>query len=201
MKDMVYAYEYNGGDLCYPGTNVLRNKLDIHDLEELLRVEKEMSMARYFDLSTQGVTGDFSMGHLCAIHRYLFQDVYEWAGELRWEDISKGTFRFCPVMYMEKTFGDIHRWLEANHFLVGIEDREVMAAKLAYVLGEINVIHPFREGNGRSQRMYMEQLCKNNGNFEINFSKASNDEMLEASMYAAVCEYEKMTELIARCLQ
>ena len=86
---MVYAYEYNGGDLCYPGTNVLRNKLDIHDLAELLRVEKEMSMARYFDLSTQGVTGDFSMGHLCAIHRYLFQDVYEWAGELRREDISR----------------------------------------------------------------------------------------------------------------
>ena len=85
MKDMVYSYEYNGGDLCYPGTNVLRNKLDIRDLEELLRVEKEMSMVRYFDLSTQGVTGDFSMGHLCAIHRYLFQDIYEWAGELRRE--------------------------------------------------------------------------------------------------------------------
>lgn len=71
-----------------------------------------------------------------------------------------------------------------------------MAKDLAYVLGEINMIHPFREGNGRAQRLYIEQLCENNGRFELNFSFATQEEMLKAS----VCNYEAMEALFLKCL-
>lgn len=76
---------------CYPGTNVLKNKLDIRDLDTLHEAERDYSAVRQAELVGQGVTGDFSFKHLCSIHRHLFSDVYSWAGKTRTVDISKGT--------------------------------------------------------------------------------------------------------------
>lgn len=102
MKDMEYSYEYQDEEekYCYPKSNVLKNKLHIRDLDTLYNAERELSMARYFALEKQGVTGDFSLQHLCSIHKYLFQDIYDWAGELRTVDISKGTI-FCLCQFIE----------------------------------------------------------------------------------------------------
>ena len=201
MKDKDYSYEYKDDDnkYCYPGTNVLKNKLSIKDSEMLYNAEREFSMARYAALQVKPINGDFSLKHLREIHKYLFQDVYDWAGVLRTVDISKGTI-FCLVQHIEAQFEIIHQWLKKRNYLKDVSDRVEMAKDLAYVLGEINMIHPFREGNGRAQRLYIEQLCENNGRFEVNFSFATQEEMLKASVDASVCNYEAMEALFLKCL-
>ena len=169
MKDQEYDYFYEDeqdAKYCYPGTNVLKNELDIRDLDTLHEAERDYSAVRQAELVGQGVTGDFSFKHLCSIHKHLFSDVYSWAGKTRTVDISKGTV-FCLVQFIESQFDDLYRKLKKENFLADITDKEEMSERLAYYLGEINMIHPFREGNGRTQRIYIEQLCLNNGRFEI----------------------------------
>ena len=202
MKDQEYNYFYeDNGDIkyCYPGTNVLRNKLNIQDLDILHEAERDYSSIRQVELYKKGITGDFSLKHLCSIHRQLFQDIYSWAGELRTVDISKGTI-FCLVPFIEEQFAFLYRKLRKENFLKDITDQKEMAEKLAYYLGEINMIHPFREGNGRTQRIYIEQLCMNNGRFEIDFTEVSKEEMISASVRSAKSDNDLLEELIYKCL-
>ena len=202
MKDQEYNYFYEDkGDIkyCYPGTNVLRNKLNIQDLDILHEAERDYSCIRQVELYKKGITGDFSLKHLCSIHRQLFQDIYSWAGELRTVDISKGTI-FCLVPFIEEQFAFLYRKLRKENFLKDITDQKEMAEKLAYYLGEINMIHPFREGNGRTQRIYIEQLCMNNGRFEIDFTEVSKEEMISASVRSAKSDNDLLEELIYKCL-
>ena len=110
----------------------------------------------------KGVTGDFSMKYLCSIHKQLFQDIYPWAGKIRTVDISKGTI-FCLVQFINDQFDDLYCKLKEENFLKDIVNKKEMSERLAYYLAELNMIHPFREGNGRTQRIYIEQLCMNNG--------------------------------------
>ena len=202
MKDQEYNYFYEDkGDIkyCYPGTNVLRNKLNIQDLDILHEAERDYSSIRQVELYKKGITGDFSLKHLCSIHRQLFQDIYSWAGELRTVDISKGTI-FCLVPFIEEQFAFLYRKLRKENFLKDITDQKEMAEKLAYYLGEINMIHPFREGNGRTQRIYIEQLCMNNGRFEIDFTEVSKEEMISASVRSSKSDKDLLEELIYKCL-
>ena len=202
MKDQEYDYFYEDeqdAKYCYPGTNVLKNKLDIRDLDTLHETERDYSAVRQAELVGQGVTGDFSFKHLCSIHKHLFSDVYSWAGKTRTVDISKGTV-FCLVQFIESQFDDLYRKLKKENFLADITDKEEMSERLAYYLGEINMIHPFREGNGRTQRIYIEQLCLNNGRFEIDFTDVSKEEMIAASVRSANASNDMLEELISSCL-
>ena len=202
VKDQEYDYFYDDeGDIkyCYPGTNVLKNKLDIQDLDFLHQAERDYSSIRQADLMKKGVTGDFSMKHLCSIHKQLFQDIYSWAGKTRTVDISKGTF-FCLVQFIDNQFDDLYRKLKKENFLKDITDKKEMSVKLAFYLGELNMIHPFREGNGRTQRIYIEQLCMNNGRFEIDFTEATKEEMIAASVRSANASNDLLEELIYKCL-
>ena len=81
-----------------------------------------------------------------------------------------------------------------------LTDKEEMSGRLAYYLGEINMIHPFREGNGRTQRIYIEQLCWNNGRFEIDFTDVSKEEMIAASVRSANASNDMLEKLISSCL-
>lgn len=90
--------------------------------------------------------------------------------------------------------------LKRENFLLDISDKTNMCMRLAFYLGEINMIHPFREGNGRTQRIYIEQLCLNNGRFEIDFSEISKEEMLEASIKSATVSNRMLESLIDKCL-
>ncbi len=200
MMDEYYRYEYeDNGQYCYPHTHVLRNKLDIHDKDELFKVEQELSSARYFEITKRPIPGDFSLDHLCAIHRYLFQDIYDWAGKIRTVDISKGTI-FCLTQFIEIEFKKVQDWIIANEYLKNVDDKEAMAKRLAYLIGEINMIHPFREGNGRTQRVFIEYLCKNSHHFDIDFSKTTKNDMILASKESAVLNYEPFEELLLKCL-
>lgn len=202
VKDQEYDYFYNDeqdAKYCYSGTNVLKNKLDIKDPDILHEAERDYASVRQAELDNKGVIGDFSLKHLCSIHKQLLQDIYTWAGKTRTVDISKGTI-FCRVQFIEVQFDDLYRMLKKENFLADITDKKEMSIRLAYYLGELNMIHPFREGNGRTQRIYIEQLCQNNGRFEIDFTEATKEEMISASIQSANVSNELMEALIYKCL-
>ena len=105
-------------------------------------------------LRQKGITGNFDKEHYLSIHQYLFEDIYPFAGKLREENISKGEFRFAQWEYVEQELDKLLQQLKRENFLEGLE-KEQLARRLAYYLSEINVLHPFREGNRKNeQRVY-----------------------------------------------
>lgn len=195
--DENYQYDYEwDSSYCYPSSFTLKNKLNITDAKQLNEVERKMTALRIYTLQTNPVKGAFDLKHLQAIHRFIFQDVYSWAGKLRTVNIAKGN-QFCNCMYLESgskpTFDKLR--LE-DHFLIGTPT-DLIPKKLAYYLGEINVIHPFREGNGRAQRVFIQYLAHVAG-YHVDFTNVTGPEMIEASAQAFDCDYRKMTELFQR---
>lgn len=183
---------------CYPGSNVLKNKMGIRDKERLHETERKLTMLRIMELLDKPVRGAFDLKHLQAIHAYIFQDVYDWAGELRKVDIAKGNM-FCNAMFLSGQAEEIFGRLKAENYLYGLEE-DGFAAQLAYYFSEINALHPFREGNGRSQREFIRCLALYNG-YVINFVNAGKDEMLEASRESFLCKYGAMESLFRKCLR
>jgi len=141
--------------------------------------------------------GTLDFGYLKQIHRFLFGDIYEWAGSVRSVNISKGN-QFCRCELIEEQMSQIMGKLADENYLYGL-DKEKLAERLAYYIGEINAIHPFREGNGRSQRMFIEVLALRN-RYHLDFALISNEEMLEASMQTFNLKYELMTALLLRAM-
>ena len=135
---------------CYPDTEVLINKLDIRDLDKLHIFERKLTMLRLLELLDKPINGKFDFKHLQAIHAYIFQDVYDWAGKVRTVDIAKGNM-FCNVRFISSQADVIFSGLKEEHYLAGL-DEDMFIKRLAYYFSEINALHPFREGNGRSQR-------------------------------------------------
>lgn len=129
----------------YPGTSTLRNKLGIVDPGSLDAAERQIVTVR----TRQGVPhGDFDMAHLRAIHRHLFQDIYDWAGELRTVEISKAGHQFQFRTYITTGLADVHRRLIERNYLRGLTS-EQFSRHAAEIVGDVNYVHPFREGNGR----------------------------------------------------
>lgn len=183
---------------CYPGSNVLKNKMGIRDMEQLHEMERKLTMLRILELLDKPVRGTFDLKHLQAVYAYIFQDVYDWAGELRKVDIAKGNM-FCNAMFLSGQAEEIFGKLKAENYLHGLEE-DGFAIRLAYYFSEINALHPFREGNGRSQREFIRCLALHNG-YVINFVNADKDEMLEASRESFLCEYGAMERLFRKCLK
>lgn len=163
----------------YPGTSVLRNLRDIRDPGILSEYEADATARRLRQLERTPQTGDFDLGHLRAIHRYIFQDMFDWAGEFRTVNISKSGDSFAFHEYivptLNKTFEDLR-----NERHLGGSDPETFARRAAWYLGEINAIHPFREGNGRTQREFIRQLAVHSG-LLIDWTRISQEQMIEAS--------------------
>ena len=131
---------------CYPHSNVLINKLGIRNEEKLFQAEKKLTMLRLLELQRQPVRGNFDLPHLCWIQQYIFQDLYEWAGQIRTVEIAKGTM-FCKAEFIETNANALFSKLAENDFHKEQGD-ETVVKRLAYYFSEINALHPFREGNG-----------------------------------------------------
>jgi cell filamentation protein len=139
-------------------------------------MERQLVIVR----SREGIPdGDFDLDHLRHIHRHLFQDVYDWAGELRTLEISKGGEPFQLRGFIETGMADVHRRLVAGRYLHG-QVREEFAASAAEIIGDINFIHPFREGNGRTQLNYLKKLAMRAGH-PIRLARLRSQEWIEAS--------------------
>ena len=188
MADRIY---------CYPNSDVLKNKIGIQDMEKLQRLERRLTMLRILELVDKPIQGKFDLQHLCLIHRYIFQYVYDWAGEIRKVDIAKGSM-FCNVKFIESQAAEIFKKLKSEDYLQGLNE-ENTASRLAYYFSEINALHPFREGNGRSQREFIRTLALHIG-YVINFAKVSKEEMLKASKDSFLCDYGKMEQLFKKCI-
>lgn len=169
---------------CNPKTDVLWNKLGIVTAEGLRKLEYPLVLERSKELSNSPINGAFDIKHLQAIHKYLFQDVYGWAGNLRMIDIYKDRDYFDPHEALESEMQKMHTKLEKNNFLKGLGKSEFVD-KFTEVFKEINMVHPFREGNGRSTRLFMEQLADHAGyKFDrtaIDKDKRSKYEWIKAS--------------------
>lgn len=139
---------------CYPGTQCLRNKLDIRDAARLEAFELEMSTLR----ATEPLpTGRFSPAHYRNLHRHLFQDVYAWAGQYRSVRTSKGGNVFCYPEHISSEMRKLFTQLKAAAFRPN-DDLHGFISSAATFLGELNAIHPFREGNGRVQLTFLHLL-------------------------------------------
>ncbi len=115
-----YSYDYEWDDrYCYPHSNVLRNKLGITDAEKLQIAEREITSLRIARAKIEPVKGDFDLKHLQRIHHYIFSDIYEWAGELRWVNIAKGNF-FCAAPYIEAQAEELFDRLRAEKYLAAV---------------------------------------------------------------------------------
>ena len=150
---------------------VLKNKFGITDPAELARTEERISKEKALELFETGILDTFEVGTfkgLADIHRYLFGDIYDFAGEIRTVNIAKGGFRFAPVMYLEAALSHISEMPQSNF--------DEIVEK--YV--EMNVAHPFREGNGRSTRIWLDCIFKHELGRVIDWSTVDKEDYLLA---------------------
>lgn len=156
---------------------VLENLLGIDNQPELARAEERLSKLRAKELVETGVLATFEVGTfkgLAQIHQYLFQDVYDFAGKIRTVDLAKGQFRFAPILYLKQAIVEIEK-MPQKTFNQAIEK---------YV--EMNVAHPFREGNGRSARIWLNQILKEELGIIVDWNLIDKDQYLTAMILSPV---------------
>lgn len=180
---------------CYPDSTVLRNRLGIQDASRLREAERNITALRILELRQHPPAGAINFQYLCRLHHAIFQDIYDWSGQVRTVNINKGNL-FCLAQNIEPMATDLFNQLARERCLIGCPP-EQMPLRLAYYLSEINVIHPFREGNGRTQRLFIELLAERRG-YEVDFSEVSGREMVVASAESFACNYASMNALFTR---
>ena len=147
----------------------LENKLGIKSSAELAREEERISKKKAVELFENGMLENLEAGKfqtLCEIHKYLFDDIYDFAGKIRTVNISKGNFRFAPLMYLEAAIENVDK-MPQNTFDEIVEK---------YV--EMNIVHPFREGNGRSMRIWLDMMLKKQIGQVVDWSKIEKEDYL-----------------------
>ena len=160
---------------------ILENKLNITDQAELARAEEKISKARAKKMFETGYLDTLEPGTfetLKMIHKYLFEEIYEFAGQLRKVNIAKGNFRFTPLTYLEEAIKNIEKMPQSTY--------EEIIEK--YV--EMNIAHPFREGNGRSTRIWLDLILKKELNVVIDWSKVDKTDYLLAMERSPIKDIE-----------
>ena len=164
----------------YKNSDVLINKLDIKDQEELKKMDATLSCLRLTNLSMQENKFSFDIMHYLNIHKYIFQDIYPFAGDIRCEGIRKENITFCPpeniVNYLKYNLGEMKKDIR------NIKTKEGYIEYLSKWYAEINMVHPFRDGNGRALREYLRQLVEYLNQYlplpplELNYSNVTDDD-------------------------
>ena len=159
----------------------LENKLNITDSTELARMEEKISKKKAVELFDNGYLDDYEAGTfamLAASHKYLFDEIYDFAGKVRTVNITKGNFRFAPVIYLQAALENIEKMPQSTF--------DEIVEK--YV--EMNIAHPFREGNGRSTRIWLDLILKNELNRVIDWSTVDKEDYLMAMERSPVKDIE-----------
>lgn len=159
----------------------LENKLGIKSSAELAREEEHISKKKAVELFENGMLEKLEAGKfqtLCGIHKYLFDDIYDFAGKIRTVNISKGNFRFAPLMYLETAIKNVDK-MPQNTFDEIVEK---------YV--EMNIVHPFREGNGRSMRIWLDMMLKKQIGQVVDWSKIEKEDYLMAMERSPIKDIE-----------
>lgn len=190
-------YNTRNSIYCYPGTNILINKLDIRDSNKLFRLETQIVLAKSYILRQNLKVHKFDKKHFIYIHQFLFEDLYPFAGKFRTENISKGSFRFAEWQYIENQLDRLLEELKEENYLEGLE-KENLAKRLAYYLSELNVLHPFREGNGRTIREFIRELAFKNG-YLLDLQKTTPEKMFYACV-KSVYDPTDLEKILFDCL-
>ena len=164
---------------CYPDSSVLKNRLDIHDKEQLLAAEVRLAAIRLYQLQEQPVHGNFDLNHLCRIHEHIFQDLYLWAGKIRTVNIAK-TNMFCLVQHIQTYAQTIFPSYYTDCMRVK-DNLERFIHVFTHHYADLNALHPFREGNGRTQREFACELCMKCG-YILDLTHTDHEEMLTGSI-------------------
>lgn len=194
----MYNYSYGYDEVyCYPNSNVLRNKFNIKNMCELQELERGITSIREVQLLND-YDGVLNFKALKSIHKCLFSDIYTWAGEVRTVDIEKGTL-FCRVFAINNEAERIFSELKDENYLRDCPV-DVLHKRMSYYMSEINALHPFREGNGRTQRLFMAILAKRLG-YGLHFELTSSREMIEASYNSFLKDYCMMDDIFYKILK
>jgi cell filamentation protein len=164
-----------------PGSTCLKNLLGLTDPNELRMVEARIISIRDVELARTVLPGEYNLAHLQAFHHHLFQDVYSWAGQLRTVDIAKDGMRFGNWKFVDEQVSAVLAKLEDDNWLAGLP-HETFLLRLAFYYGEINAVHPFREGNGRAQRAFLRQLSAAAG-WHLDWSELNKSDNVMASRH------------------
>jgi cell filamentation protein len=163
---------------AWPGTDCLRNRAGLHDPAALAVLEARVVAIRDTELRVTPLPGVYDLAHLRRFHHALFSDIYDWAGELRTVNIDKGVL-FCTWDNVEPYASEVLQGLRDEHLLIGL-NRDPFLDRLTHYLAEVNAVHPFREGNGRTQRAFFRQLAAAAG-WHIDWAGLDRETNIEAS--------------------
>ena len=169
----------NDDKYVYPGTNILINKFNCKDESALRKIEILSTGGNLAYLQMHPIEGRFDFQHLKDIHYFIFQDLFDWAGQTREVDIGKNNL-FCRVQFIQEYANTVFSNFYADCYEAK-NDREKFIARLASHYSDLNALHPFREGNGRAQREFTRELCLKCG-YVFDLTRTTHQEMLSASI-------------------
>ena len=181
---------------CYPGTTVLVNKLDIRDEETLNEAETLVTFINASKLEQYPLEGAFDFEHYKAIHHFLFSDLYDWAGQVRTVNISKKGTRFTLAENIEHQAELIFKRLKDCNYFKGLPHDEFVEEIVDFYC-VTNELHPFREGNGRTQRAFLTQLIRNAG-YDINFADMDTELLMIATIQSAQGVTDLLKQLFSK---
>lgn len=183
---------------CYPNSDVLINKLNIRNTEDLAEAETEFTTLRYKEYRSESSSiNRFTFDHLKELHHHLFQDLYEWAGEIRTIDISKGETRFCTSSRIEAEATQLFTQIPTlNNAL----SRNALVQRVADLYCEINLLHPFREGNGRTQRLFFEEVMFSLG-YDVTWPPLSQEQWIEANVAGVFLNLNPLEHIFEQALR
>jgi len=194
---MVDKYGVGQDPYTYSNSSTLINKLGIKEPIELNVLENQLSTLALADIDFKPAPYDFS--YLYLLHKRLFGDLYDWAGKIRTIGISKQDTRFCQPEFIKKEANKLFDQLRKRDFFehLGFDD---FCQEMAEFYIELNMVHPFREGNGRTQRLLFEHLAIHCG-YNLSFEGISKDQWIESNIRGCLeCDYQPMTEIFTRSL-
>ena len=168
---------------CYPGTTVLINKLDIRSQAALDDVERVVTGIHTVEIEKEKFDEPFTFEYYKSLHKRLFGDLYDWAGELRKVNLSKKGTNFSSTENLEEIGSAVFDRLQRKKEFRDLR-RKAFVKEIADLYHSINMLHPFREGNGRTQRLFFTLLIRRAG-YDINFSATDTDALMIATIYAA----------------
>ena len=183
---------------CYEGTTCLVNKFNIKDQALLSFLEGQITFAKGSQLEQNPIQGNFDFEHYKAIHKYLFDEIYEWAGTVRTVDISKKTTNFVKAHEIDSIATACFERLKANHYFLN-QPFEEYVDQIVDFYCVTNLLHPFREGNGRTQRIFLSQLIRYAG-YEIDFSSINPDDLMSATIQGANGVEDYLKEIFSKAI-
>ena len=183
---------------CYPDSNVLKNKLNIKDNKLLKTAEEEITLIKQMELLKNPIKGNLSKAHLMNIHKFIFEDIYSFAGKIRREQISKADTMFYPPNLIDRELDKVFAKIKEKNMLKETDEEKIFD-NLSYVMAELNIIHPFREGNGRTIREFIRLMAKRMG-YDLNWGNADKAELLEASIIS-VDNYKVLIGVLKICVE